>query len=68
LLNQIPAAGGTRTDVEPHTGAHTKLTRTQAAADAGVSKYQKDTALRVANVPAEFFEAAIESESAQETE
>jgi hypothetical protein len=32
------------------------LTRTQVATDAGLSKRQKDTALRVANVPEPEFE------------
>jgi hypothetical protein len=60
LLKQIPAANGARTDLQPHPGAHT---RSQAAKDAGLSKHQKDTALRVANVPQDEFDAAVESAS-----
>jgi hypothetical protein len=61
MLNQIPQAGGTRTDIEPRDGTVPKLTRSEAADDAGVSEHQRKTALRVANVPVEFFEAAIEN-------
>jgi hypothetical protein len=39
------------------------VSRTQAARDAGMSKRQKDTALRVASVPTEEFEAAVESDT-----
>ena len=49
LLKQIEPKPGARTDIEPSNGAGT---RSQAARDAGLSKRQKDTALRVANVPA----------------
>lgn len=38
-------------------------TRTQAASDAGLSQRQAKTALRVANVPEDEFEQAIESEA-----
>jgi hypothetical protein len=52
LLKQIPNGQGIRTDLELPTGT---VTRSQAAADAGLSERQKVTALRVANVPeAEF--------------
>lgn len=44
------------------TGAGT-ISRKQAASDAGLSKRQKDTALRVANVPADDFAAAVESDN-----
>ena len=55
--------------IEPATGAHRKSTgggtfsRKQAATEAGLSKRQKDTALRVANVPEDEFEAAVEGGS-----
>jgi hypothetical protein len=62
LLKEIQPAKGTRTDIEPRNGGDTRLTRAQAAEDAGLSKRQKDTALRVASVPAEEFEEAIESD------
>jgi len=41
-------------------GDHT-ITRTQAAADAGLSEHQKRTALRVAAIPEEEFELTVES-------
>ena len=43
------------------TGAGTN-TRSQAARDAGLSKRQKDTALRVASVPDQTFEKALETD------
>jgi hypothetical protein len=60
LLMAIPAANGARTDLEPHTAAGT---RSDAAAEAGLSKRQKDTVLQVAAVPEESFEAQNESEN-----
>jgi hypothetical protein len=56
-------------EFESATGAHLKstgdhtLSRKQAAKQAGLSKYQKDTAIQVANVPSEEFEAQVESDS-----
>ena len=45
-------------------GGHTPpVSREQAAKDSGLSRDQKRTALRVANVPAPLFECAVESES-----
>jgi hypothetical protein len=38
------------------------LTRTQAATDAGLSRNQKNTALRVTSIPPDEFEAAVESD------
>jgi hypothetical protein len=55
-------------EIRPATGAHLKrdgtvpLSRTQAATDAGLSERQRKTALRVANVPDDEFEEAIESD------
>ena len=59
LLQQVEAkqTGRPKND----TGADTNFTRTQAAKDAGLSKRQKDTARRVANVPEPEFEEAVES-------
>lgn len=54
--------------IEPATGAHLKsgsaptLSRKQAAKDAGLSRDQGITAVRVANVPAADFESAVESD------
>ncbi|HEV7611419.1 MAG TPA: hypothetical protein VGO37_06060 [Steroidobacteraceae bacterium] len=59
LLKQIPSA----------TGAHLKstgtdtLSRKQAATDAGLSKRQQVTALRVASVPAADFDSQVDSEN-----
>jgi len=49
---------GKRTDLEPTVGTHT---RSEAAKVAGLSDYQKTTALRVASVPLEAFERHVES-------
>ena len=58
LLKQIPRADeATRFG---QVGAHPPVTRTQAAADAGLSEHQRKTALRIANVPEPDFEAAVE--------
>ena len=60
LLRQIaPAKNQHDAKQRARTGTDTS-TRTQAAADAGLSKRQKDTALRVANVPKEEFEQVVE--------
>ncbi len=63
LLRQVPAANGSRTDVEPQEGSHPRLTREQAATDAGLSEHQRKTALRVAAVPEPEFVAQVESEA-----
>jgi hypothetical protein len=57
LLKQVPAASGARTD-QPGVGAHT---RSQVAEEAGLSRNQRVTALRVATVPQADFTAAVES-------
>jgi hypothetical protein len=62
LLKEIESAQGARTDLQPSIGGGTKLTRKQAADEAGLSKRQKDTALRVAAVPPDEFERAVEGE------
>jgi len=60
LLKQIPRADeATRFG---QAGDHPPVTRTQAAADAGLSAHQRKTALRIANVPEASFEAAVESD------
>jgi hypothetical protein len=63
LLREIPKANGARTDIEPSGDTPTRLTRASAATDAGLSRDQRVTALRVANVPAPEFEEAVESEA-----
>lgn len=60
LLKQIQPQPGKRTDVEPSGGAPTRL---QVASDAGMSRDQMHTALRVANVPQADFDAQVESDS-----
>lgn len=60
LLRQIEPARGANQNI--HTADDTKVTRSSAAAEAGMSKRQKDTALRVATVPDESFEAQVESD------
>lgn len=62
LLAQVEPQRGARTDIEHGGGAPTKLTRKQAATDAGMSRDQMHTALRVARVPAPEFEAAVEAD------
>lgn len=62
LLRAIPPANGERTDIEPQDGSVQRLTREQAARDAGLSERQRKTALRVANVPTSLRDELIESE------
>src|SRR5436309_81050 len=61
LLKQFDAQGR-RTDQLKDSSVQ-KFTQAQAAAHAGISERQRKTAVRVANVPAEKFEAAIETET-----
>lgn len=57
-LRQIPAASGR----QPQNGESSpRYSRSQAAADAGLSEDQKKQALRVASVPDESFDAQIQS-------
>lgn len=60
LLKTFQAPGGR--PAKTSTGTRTSSQR-QAADSAGLSKYQEVTAVRVANVPEEAFEAAVESET-----
>jgi len=61
LLKQFDGRGGDTSEKE---GARLSApTRKEAAASAGLSEYQAKSAVRVANVPAETFEAEIESEA-----
>ena len=61
LLREIEDGQGARSDLLG-AGADPKLSRAQAARDAGMSRHQKRTALRVANVPEDEFEALVESD------
>ena len=62
LLLEIETARGSRSDLQPRDGAVPRLTRTEAASEAGLSERQRKTALRVANVPSERFEMLVERE------
>jgi hypothetical protein len=61
LLRQVPPANGANQNICPDGGM--KVTRSSAAADAGLSKRQKDTALQVANVPANEFASVVDSDT-----
>lgn len=58
LLQQITPNPGARTDLEPSRPTPTRLS---AARDAGLSRDQMHTALRVASVPRDDFERQVES-------
>lgn len=58
LLKQIPASPGGQ---PTHDGGG--ISRTKAAAEAGLSERQKVTALRVASIPEKVFECAVESDN-----
>lgn len=58
LLQQITPNPGARTDLEPGRPTPTRLS---AARDAGLSRDQMHTALRVASVPRDDFERQVES-------
>lgn len=60
LLKQFDAQGK-RTD-QLDVGDHTKLSQREVAEQAGISKHQQVTAVRIANVQQEDFERAVESE------
>jgi hypothetical protein len=62
LLKAIEAGKGGR-PMKTTDAAVSSFTRTQAAREAGLSERQQVTAVRVASVPSERFEAAIESET-----
>ncbi len=66
LLREISPNKGGRPSEETRAGARPGLvearTRKKAADDAGLSSHQAKTALRVANVPREDFDAAVETE------
>jgi len=60
LLKQIEKKQGANQNIRGDTSP--KVTRTSAARDAGLSDDQRKTALRVANIPEEEFEEAVESD------
>lgn len=59
LLKQFDGRGGDQSESKP--ALTSAPTQRQAAAQAGLSLHQQRTAVRVANVPAETFERAVES-------
>lgn len=63
LLQTFQSNGGRPTIQKTSMGAHASFPRTQreAAENAGLSRNQEDTAVRVAKVPAADFEAMVES-------
>jgi len=61
LLRAVPSARGANQNIQE--GTLPKVTRTQAAEDAGLSEFQRKIALRVAAVPATQFEALVESDN-----
>lgn len=60
LLGQIEKAQGARTDLGP--APDLGLTRSQTAREAGLSKRQQSTAMRVAKIPEDEFELEMEKE------
>lgn len=60
LLKQVEP-GKTGPKPELREGDHPQLTRTQAAAEAGMSEHQRKTSLRVANLSDDEFERQVES-------
>jgi hypothetical protein len=63
LLKEYPPHKGGRPSSKTQDGTVPSFTRTQAAEDAGLSERQRKTAVRVANVPEEEFEAAISGDT-----
>jgi hypothetical protein len=63
LLKQIEPASGARTDLQLSGGGPTRLTRADAAREAGMSKDQQVQATRIANVPEADFEAQVEADN-----
>lgn len=60
---EIDPASDVRTDLEPRDGTVPRLTRRKAAEEAGLSERRRRTTLRIANIPEDEFEAAIEQEN-----
>lgn len=61
LLKQIAPANGANQNIRE--GDHPKVTRESAARDAGLSEHQRKVALRLASIPEDKFERALESGS-----
>ncbi len=64
LLREFDARGGDRKSEIKSVGTDTfDMSQREAAEQAGLSKRQQVTAVRVANVPDEVFEEAVESDT-----
>jgi len=63
LLKQIPSGSAANLVQHRQDGGVPSVTRTQVAGDAGLSERQRKTALRLASIPKDQFEAAVESGS-----
>lgn len=63
LLETVPPARGANQNISTAADTNVVMTRERIATDAGMSKRQKDTALRVAAVPRESFEQQVESDA-----
>lgn len=61
LLKQFDAKGK-RTDIEPSTLYDTRLSQKEVATNAGLSKRQKDTAVRISNIPDKEFNRQVDSD------
>src|SRR2546425_105466 len=59
LLKEIEKKQGQRTDLQL---SMPERTRWQVATEAGLTKHKRDTVLRVATIPEEEFEEAVESD------
>jgi hypothetical protein len=62
LLKEIKPGKPGRRPTDIHVGAHIDLSRSDAARRAGLSDHQKNTVLRLASIPPDEFEAAVESD------
>ena len=62
ILNQIETAQGSRNDLELVQGPLNKLTRKQAADEAGMSRHQYGQAMAIGKIPEQDFEAQVESD------
>ena len=61
LLLEIPSGEGLNQNIHTGSGMDVSETRTSVAEDAGLTKRQKDTAIKLGNIPNEEFEVMVES-------
>jgi hypothetical protein len=62
MVSAVKAARGGNRRSDQWEGDCPLVTRTNTATEAGLSEHQRKTALRIANVPEDEFETAIESD------